>query len=100
MLIGPDGIAKKIAVHSRADQIAGALQRSREMQTPRCMKAGIDYYTATFSFDQALSRSIRRDSGSCMASRSGCASTNGARRHRRAAQRSRSQNSETESAST
>jgi hypothetical protein len=55
MLIGPDGIAKKIAVPFlapiRSQEPFSVLVRCK---LPRCMKAGIDYYTATFSFDQAI----------------------------------------------
>jgi hypothetical protein len=55
MLIGPDGIAKKIAV-----PFLGPLSSQEPFSVlltcrlPRCMKAGIDYYTTTLSFDQAI----------------------------------------------
>src|ERR1035437_9014295 len=53
MLVGPDGISKKIAVPFLAplgpqEPFSVLL----ECRLPRCMKAGIDYYTATLSFDQ------------------------------------------------
>jgi hypothetical protein len=54
MLVGPDGISKKIAVPFLAPL---ALQEPFSVilkcKLPRCMKTGIDYYTTTFSFDQA-----------------------------------------------
>ena len=53
MLVGPDGISKKIAVPFLAplgpqEPFSVLL----ECRLPRCMKAGIDYYTTTLSFDQ------------------------------------------------
>jgi hypothetical protein len=55
MLVGPDGIAKKIAVPFLAP--IGSQEPFSVLLTcrlPRCMKAGIDYYTATLSFDQVV----------------------------------------------
>jgi hypothetical protein len=54
MLVGPDGISKKIAVPFLAP--LGSQEPFSvllECRLPRCMKTGIDYYTTTFSFDQA-----------------------------------------------
>jgi hypothetical protein len=54
ILVGPDGISKKIAVPFLSP-IASQEPFSvlLECKLPHCMKAGIDYYTTTFSFDQA-----------------------------------------------
>ena len=55
VLIGPDGPSKKIAVPFleplRAEQPFSILLT---WSSPNCMQKGIDYYTATFSFDQDL----------------------------------------------
>jgi len=53
MLIGPDGISKKIVVPflaPLADQ--EPFRVFLKCTLPGCMKSGIDYYTATLSFDQ------------------------------------------------
>jgi len=53
MLVGPDGIAKKIAVPFLAPIISQEPFRVLlRCKLPRCMNAGIDYYTTTLSFDQ------------------------------------------------
>ncbi len=53
LLVGPDGIAKKISVPFltplRAQQ---PFSVELICTLPRCMKAGLDYYTATLSFAQ------------------------------------------------
>jgi hypothetical protein len=53
MLIGPDGISKKVAVPFLEPLIA---QQPFDMllacDLPGCMKGGIEYYTSTMSFDQ------------------------------------------------
>jgi len=53
MLVGPDGVSKKLAVPflkplSYQEPFAVAL----ECTLPRCMTSGIDYYTAALSFAQ------------------------------------------------
>jgi hypothetical protein len=53
ILMGPDGISKKIAVPFLAPLRSG--ERFNILLTcelPGCMKAGVDYYTASLSFDQ------------------------------------------------
>ena len=53
MLVGPDGISKKIAVPFLAPLASQEpFSVLLECRLPGCMKAGIDYYTTTFSFDQ------------------------------------------------
>lgn len=53
ILIGPDGMAKKIAVPFLAPLAAKeAFSVLLKCKLPGCMKAGIDYYTATLSFAQ------------------------------------------------
>jgi hypothetical protein len=53
ILLGPDGISKKLAV-----PFLGPLSANEpfhvlfECRLPGCMKAGVDYYTATLSFEQ------------------------------------------------
>jgi prepilin signal peptidase PulO-like enzyme (type II secretory pathway) len=54
MLVGPDGISKKIAVPFLSPLAAQEpFSVLLKCKLPRCMKTGIDYYTTTFSFDQA-----------------------------------------------
>jgi hypothetical protein len=53
MLIGPDGMSKKIAIPFLAP--LGTLQPFNielTCELPRCMKAGLEYYTASVSFAQ------------------------------------------------
>jgi hypothetical protein len=53
VLIGPDGMSKKIAVPFLAP--LGSLEPFNielTCELPRCMKAGLDYYTASVSFAQ------------------------------------------------
>jgi hypothetical protein len=53
ILLGPDGISKKIAVPFLAPLSAQEpFSIVLECRLPGCMKAGVDYYTATLSFDQ------------------------------------------------
>jgi len=53
ILVGPDGISKKIAVPFleplRAEQ---AFKIELTYELPGCMKAGVEYYTASLSFQQ------------------------------------------------
>jgi len=54
ILLGPDGISKKISVPFLAPLSAQEPFNIivLECRLPGCMKAGVDYYTATLSFDQ------------------------------------------------
>jgi hypothetical protein len=55
ILLGPDGNSKKIAVPFLAPLSAQEpLRMALECKLPGCMKAGVDYYTATLSFNQDL----------------------------------------------
>ncbi len=53
LLVGPDGISKKVAVpflsRLKAQQPFSVLLHC---ELPGCMKSGVDYYTTTFAFDQ------------------------------------------------
>jgi hypothetical protein len=53
VLVGPDGISKKVAVPFLVP-VSNQEPFSVELQyrLPHCVKAGTDYYTATLSFDQ------------------------------------------------
>jgi hypothetical protein len=53
ILIGPDGISKKVAVPFLQPLKSGEpFNVSLTCKLPGCMKAGVDYYTASVSFDQ------------------------------------------------
>ncbi len=53
ILLGPDGISKKIAVPFLAPLLAQEpFSMVLECKLPGCMKRGVDYYTASLSFDQ------------------------------------------------
>ena len=53
ILLGPDGISKKIAVPFLAPLSAKEpFDVVLKCRLPGCMKAGVEYYTATLSFDQ------------------------------------------------
>jgi hypothetical protein len=53
ILIGPDGISKKIAIPFLAPLTAGQpFNILLNCELPGCIKPGIDYYTASLSFDQ------------------------------------------------
>jgi len=54
ILVGPDGISKKIAVPLLAPLSAmEPFCVVLKYRLPNCLKAGVDYYTATLSFEQA-----------------------------------------------
>jgi hypothetical protein len=62
ILIGPDGISKKIAVPFLQPLKSGEpFHVALTCELPGCMKAGVDYYTASISFDQddVLQYSVR-----------------------------------------
>jgi len=53
ILLGPDGISKKIAVPFLAPlSVQEPFSVVLKCKLPGCMKGGVDYYTATLSFDQ------------------------------------------------
>jgi hypothetical protein len=53
MLLGPDGISKKVAVPFLEPLIAQqAFSVMLACALPGCMKGGVEYYTSTMSFDQ------------------------------------------------
>jgi hypothetical protein len=53
ILIGPDGISKKIGVPFLQPLKSGEpFSVTLTCKLPGCMKAGVDYYTASVSFDQ------------------------------------------------
>jgi hypothetical protein len=53
ILIGPDGISKKVAVPFLQPLKSGEpFNVALTCNLPGCMKAGVDYYTASLSFDQ------------------------------------------------
>lgn len=53
ILVGPDGISKKVAVPFLAPLSAQEpFSVLLKFNLPGCMKAGVDYYTATLSFQQ------------------------------------------------
>lgn len=55
LLVGPDGISKKIAVPFLAPLETGQpFDILLTCELPGCVKAGVEYYTATLSFDQDL----------------------------------------------
>ena len=62
ILIGPDGISKKIAIPFLAPlKVGEPFSVALTCELPGCMKTGVDYYTASLSFDQddALLYSLR-----------------------------------------
>jgi hypothetical protein len=62
ILVGPDGISKKVAVPFLAPVGAGQLFNVLfTCELPGCMKAGVEYYTASLSFehDDALQYAVR-----------------------------------------
>lgn len=59
VLVGPDGIAKKIAIPLLAPLAhQDAFSVEVKYRLPHCLKAGTDYYTATLSFDQDAIRKV------------------------------------------
>jgi hypothetical protein len=53
ILIGPEGISKKVAIPFLAPLKSGEpFTVSLTCELPGCMKTGVDYYTASLSFDQ------------------------------------------------
>jgi len=53
ILVGPDGIAKKVAVPLLTPlSVQEPFQVALKYRLPACIKAGVDYYTATLSFAQ------------------------------------------------
>jgi len=53
ILLGPDGISKKIAIPFLAPLTAGQpFDVVLTCELPGCMRSGVDYYTASLSFDQ------------------------------------------------
>lgn len=53
ILLGPDGISKKIAVPFLAPLVAQQpFNVALTCELPGCMKAGVEYYTASLSFEQ------------------------------------------------